>query len=262
MNLGQPYYLAKMKEELSLKQRNNPSYSLRAYARDIGIHAGTLSQIINGKRPLPLKDSKAVAKKLKLNPQEQTLFLESLIRAKSALDQIKISPEDSRFMLDESYYKYIAEWEHAVVVELFDLEDFQGTVEEVSVLLDIPLNRAEVVVNNLVVCGIIALEDGKMVRKQSEFRTTEDIHNQALKVFHKETLQMGIENIDKIELELRDFSAVTTSIDREKIPDAKAIIREFRQKMIALAAQGDKTDVYQLSIQFYPLTKQQPEIKH
>jgi hypothetical protein len=45
------------------------------------------------------------------------------------------------------------------------------------------------------------------------------------------------------------------------MPEVKTIIREFRQKMTALLRDGKKTDVCQMSIQFYPLTKSFKEHK-
>ena len=263
MENSQAYYLTKLKEDLSLKQRNNPHYSLRAYARDIGIHPATLSQIINGKRPLPMKDSASVAGKLNLGPKERTLFMESLIRSKSALDQIKISDEDTRFMLDESYYKVIAEWEHYALLELFDVAGFTGTVEEVTVKLDLTPNRAEVVIKNLLTCGLLEKNEfGKLEKVHARITTTEDIKSQALRDSHKEVLAMGAEKLDQIEVELRDFSSLTMALDLNKLAEAKSIIREFRQKMIEMLDGGQRSDVYQLAIQFYPLTKIEEQIKH
>lgn len=261
MNTGQAYYLTKIKEDLSLKQRNNPHYSLRAYARDVGIHPATLSQILKGKRPLPLKDSEAVALKLNLGPKEKTLFVESLLRNKSAIDQIKISDYDTRLMLDESYYQIIAEWEHYALLELFRLEHFNRTKEEVARYLDLTMNRTEVVINNLMVGGLLEVDqEGKLQKVHGDIRTTEDISSQALKESHKETLQLGKDKIEEIAIEMRDFSSSTLAIDLKKIPEAKIIIREFRQKMAALLEDGEKTDVYQLAIQFFPLTKLEKKI--
>ena len=65
-----------------------------------------------------------------------------------------------------------------------------------------------------------------------------------------------INKLKEIEVELRDFSSMTASIDLDQLPEAKTIIREFRQKMASLLRNGsNKTDVYQLAIQFYPVTK-------
>lgn len=262
METAPAYYLTKMREGLSLKQRNNPLYSLRAYARDIGIHPATLSQIINGKRTLPLKECDKVAKKLNLGPKEQVLFKESLTSKKTVLDSIKIPAEDQRLMLDDSYYKIISEWEHYAVLELFELADFQRSKEEVAARLDLTVNRTDVVLNNLKICQLIEVDaEGKLLKVQSDVKTSEDISSQALRESHKETLQMGIAKIEAVPVELRDFSSSTLAIDMSKLPEAKLIIREFRRKMATLLASGEKKEVYQLAIQFYPLTNM-PTMRH
>jgi uncharacterized protein (TIGR02147 family) len=250
------YYLTKMREGLSLKQRNNPHYSLRAYARDIGIHPSTLSQIINGKRPLPVKDSELVAKRLNLSPKESSLFKESLLRNKSTFSQIKISEEDSRIQLDDSYYKIIAEWEHYALLELFNLQDFNRTNADVARRLDLTSNRTDVVITNLLTCGLLEKEeDGRIKKVFNDVKTSEDITSQALQDSHRETMQMGIQKLSTIDVDLRDFSSSTLAIDMKKLPEAKALIREFRRKMAILTEEGDREEVYQIAVQFYPLSK-------
>lgn len=255
MQITGPYYLAKLREGLSLKQRNNPHYSLRAYARDIGIHPATLSQIINGKRPLPQKDSEQVAKKLNLSPKEVSIFIESLNKDKSSLTKLD-DDDDAKVLLNESYYKIIAEWEHYALLELFNVKGFRGTREEIAEKLDLTLNRTDVVINNLLVTGLLVrADDGSFAKVYDDVRTTEDITNQALRDSHKETLLMGAEKLDSIATELRDFSSSTLAIDMKNLPKAKLLIREFRKKMALLAEDGDREEIYQIAVQFYPLSK-------
>jgi hypothetical protein len=84
-----PYYIQKLKEDFSQKQRRSPRYSLRAYARDMGVHAATLSMIFKCKRALPFNKSIQIVEKLSLGPKERTLFLESLYQGRTNLDNIK-----------------------------------------------------------------------------------------------------------------------------------------------------------------------------
>lgn len=256
MEKTQAYYISKIKECLSIKQKENPLYSLRAFSRDIGVHHATLGQVLKGTRPLPYKVAETVVNKLRLGPKERTLFMESLLRKKLSIDSIKINEFDTRFMLDESYYKVLAEWEHAAILELFNLHDFERNIDSISSKLKISKIRAEVALNNLIICGLILKnEDEKLNIAHPELRTTEDVKNQALQDSHVETLRMGIEKIGNIEVELRDFSSTTVALSLDKLPEAKTIIREFRMKMSALFRDSDpKTDVYQLAIQFFPLT--------
>lgn len=261
METKEIYYLSKIKEEFSRKQRVNEQYSLRAYARDLGVHPSTLSQVMKGNRALPLKDSLNVVKNLKLGPMDKTLFMESLYRRKTSIDDIEINPLNERFMLDESYYKALAEWEHFAVLELYELANFQATNDDIARKLKITPNRTEVVVTNLLTCGLLVRDDaGLLIRAHSSVRTTEDVKSQALHESHKETLNMGLNKLEEIEVEFRDFSSTTVAIDLEKLTEAKTIIREFRQKMEALLRDGNKTDLYQLAIQFFPLTDSKNEL--
>jgi uncharacterized protein (TIGR02147 family) len=250
------YYINKLKEDLSLKQRANPHYSLRAYATHLEMHSSTLSQVISGKRSLPLKNASTVASKLNLGPKERTLFLESLYKLKTNLDEIKVDANDDRFMLDESYSKVIAEWEHYALITLFDVDGFTASIDQISERLGITKNRSEVVLNNLLNCGLVSKTDeGSFIKTHAKVRTTEDVQSQALKESHMETLELGKIKLEEIAVELRDFSAMTVAMDLKRMPEVKTIIREFRQKLSALLRDGQKTDVCQLSIQFYPLTK-------
>lgn len=255
METDQPYYISKLKEQFSLKQKSNPHYSLRAYARDLDIHPATLSQILKGNRGLPLKNSARVLSALKLDTSEKSLFLDSFIKTRSSLNSIRIEPMKDQMILNESHYKIIAEWEHYAVIELFELDHFEVTVETVAEMLGISHLRSEVVIENLLLGGLLSRDPkGSLVRQCSNIRTTEDLRNQALVDSHIESMKMGIEKIKELDVELRDFSSNTFAADVHRLPEAKAIIREFRQKMAALFNQGEKNGVFQVCIQLYPLT--------
>jgi uncharacterized protein (TIGR02147 family) len=251
----EPFYLQRLKEDLSRRQRKSPSYSLRAFARDLDLHPATLSLMFKGKRSLPFKNSVSVADKLNLGPKERTYFLESLHREKTSLDKIKISDNDDRFMLDESYFAVIAEWEHDAILTLMDCSDFIFSKEEISERLSISSIRTEVVINNLLQCGLLIQNESGFSKAYPSIRTTEDIASTALKLSHKETMDIGKDKLEDVDVMMRDFSSMMIAVDTEKMTEAKTIIREFRQKMSALLRDGHKTDVYQLAIQFYPLTK-------
>jgi uncharacterized protein (TIGR02147 family) len=256
MESNRCFYITKLKESLLQKQKANPSYSLRAFARDLDIDASSLSKILKGTRVLTRKDSISIVSKLNLSPEERTLFLESMYSTRNKIDNIKISPVDERYILNESHYKVIAEWEHFVVDTLFELDDFTPSESEISKSLGISKERAAEVLENLKICGLV-IEDksGNLKKAYPKIRTPEDVKSQALRDSHLETLEMGKAKLENIDINLRDFSSITVGVDLEKIHEAKEIIREFRQKMEALFKNGKKKEVYQLAIQFYPMTE-------
>lgn len=72
------FYILKLAEHLANKQKVNSRYSLRAFARDLSMDSSTLSQIIRGKRSLPISAADRVAALLNLTGQERENFMQSL----------------------------------------------------------------------------------------------------------------------------------------------------------------------------------------
>ncbi len=256
MNYESNYYSKKLKDVLLQRQRVNAGYSLRAFSRDIGMKPSTLSLVLNEKRPVPKKNIDTIVNCLELAPWEEALFRESISAKKSLLDNIVISEEfKNRYMLDDSNYKVLAEWEHYGIITLIETKDFESSVEYISKKLRISSERVEEVLQNLKTSGLIKVDENEnFVLTQGALRTTEDISSKALRASHKETLDMGKEILDKVDVDKRDYSSMTIAVDPSKLPEAKSIIREFRQKMASLLKDGEKADVYQLAIQLYPLT--------
>ena len=260
LSSSQNYSADVLRDSLLSRQRLNPNYSIRAYARDLGLNSSSLSQILNGKRTIPQKRSKLIAKKLNLDEKSTTLFIESVNRSTTSLDDIKIAPLDRRFMLDESYFRVIAEWEHFAVLDLFDLKDFEPTPEYMCRKLRIQSERLETVLETLKACGLLReTSTGGLTRAHPDIRTTEDMRGEALNAAHLEELELAKEKLLTVDKEMRDFSSSTFAVDPEKITEAKTIIREFRQKMNALLKTGEKEDVYLLAIQFFPLSDVEPK---
>lgn len=250
-----PYHIHCLKEELSNKQKVNHGYSLRAFARDLDMNSSTLSQVLSGKRKLPVKNIEKVLLKLELTPEAKHLFFESYYRSSSRLDSIKIDPSDNRFVLEQSQFKVIAEWEHYAILAMFNLASFQLNEETVSQKLGLSLNRTQVVLENLKQAGLIKRDDtGKLVKTHPDLKTSEDVLSKGLQESHKETVKMSLDKLESTDVLKRDYSSTTLAIDMQKLPEAKQIIREFRRKMTELMKEGDQTEIYQLAIQFFPLS--------
>lgn len=75
--MPEPEYIKVLKEIFEERKRNNPRYSLRAFARDLRMQAPSLSHILNGHRRLPETRVADVVEILNLTPERRQHFLES-----------------------------------------------------------------------------------------------------------------------------------------------------------------------------------------
>ena len=57
-----------LQDEFGQRQRRNPRYSLRAFARDLGTDHSALSQILRGRRPLSPRMIRRFGARLRLSP--------------------------------------------------------------------------------------------------------------------------------------------------------------------------------------------------
>jgi uncharacterized protein (TIGR02147 family) len=61
--------------------------------------------------------------------------------------------------------------------------------------------------------------------------------------------------MDKLSLEYRDTSAMTLGVPRQRLPQLRDKIREFRKDILKMvAADTQPEEVALLNIQFYPVT--------
>lgn len=68
-------FAARIQSEFEIRRTRNPRYSLRAFAAFLGTDHSTLSQMMRGKRPIPVAHLSSWAKKLGLDQEETLAYL-------------------------------------------------------------------------------------------------------------------------------------------------------------------------------------------
>lgn len=101
---------------------------------------------------------------------------------------------------------------------------------------------------------IIQDEEGQFVKNTKKLSTTKDIPSQALRDAHIDILKIASEKIETIPVEDRFYSASTIAIKKDKLLEAKELIREFRSKLAEFTKGDGPDEVYQMNIQLFPLT--------
>lgn len=75
---ARPFYIKLLLNEIENRKEKNPRYSLRAFARYLGIGPSTLSRILSGRQELSHSACKNLIKKLKFNRDDCVLFIASI----------------------------------------------------------------------------------------------------------------------------------------------------------------------------------------
>lgn len=254
------YHIQKLNEVLELKQKNNPSYSMRAFARFLEIDSSNLSAILKGKRGLPPHRADEVACKISLTAFEKKKFINSTYQKKYKLNDIKKKHSSFEVLNEDLHYDLIAKWEYFAVFELLKTKvDNVLDIKWVSNRLSISKDRALSVVSTLDELGFISIKENTFNLNFKNLDTTFDISSLALKEAHKESLEIGINKLNEIDISKRDFSSLSLALNKEQIPVIKSLIREFQDKIYSFLDSENKQaqEVYMLNTQFFPLTEEE-----
>lgn len=256
------FFLECLKAELERRREKNNSYSIRAFARDLELDCSSLSAVLRRKRKLPKKSIDLVLKKLSLSPEKEFYFRSSLESRHWDLEGLakKVHFENQMNVIleEERHFRIIADWEHFAILSLAQTEDFVSTPEYVSQRLNIPLQSAQSAIKRLLDTGLLEIEnaDTKTLKPtQKNLTTTQEIESRALKESHHQALKKIDETIELIPLTERYLGSVTMAIAKEKLPDAKKLIREFQRKLCGFLESDSKKEVYLLGVQLVPLSK-------
>lgn len=235
--------------EFQRRQERNPRYSLRSFASFLGMSPAHLSQVISGKRSLSFKSAESIASRLSLEPTQRQRLLGTMSPV-----QKRLTDSHSFRRLREQEFAAIANWQDYAVLGLANLSSNKADARWISEKLGITVSQARTTLNRLAELGIIKVEAGTFFQTGKPLATTQDVKSAAIRQFHRGLLQKAADTLDTVEVDRRDFSAITMAINPEKLSMAKKRIQEFRRELCRELETGSQKDVYTLAVQLFPLT--------
>lgn len=266
MILEQTDYRDILKSLLEERKALNPSYSLRAFSRDIGISSSRLSQVLKGTYGFSGKAAKQIAEKLNLNSKEADYFC-NLVESSHAKSEQKRKESQRKIAeirnastnyssLDLDYFKVISDWYHFAILELTYLDEFKPDTKWISKALDVEEKLIKLAVKRLFSLELLEERDGTWVDCEGFLATPTDIPSSALRKFQGQLLNKAKNSLAQDSVMERDMTSVMFAVDKDLIPEAKEKIKKFRKEMDLFAQKSKrKNGVYCLAVQFFNLAK-------
>jgi transcriptional regulator with XRE-family HTH domain len=223
-------------DELALRKQKNAGYSLRAFARDLGISVASLSQVLSSKRKLSPKNLAKVAGTLGLSPA---------MRDPVAYDE-----------LEEDTFRMMSDWYYYAILSLARLRTTRAEPRWIAKRLGISPPEARVAVERLERLGFLRVAHGRLVCTAPPIiSTTNEVPSAVIRRFHKQLLQLATLSIDRDPISRRQVSSMTMAVDPAKLEEAKRMVLEFRDRLTEFLECGTLKEVYTLTIQLFPMTR-------
>lgn len=262
-----PSYRELLKLELADRVAANPSYSLRAMARQLKVSPAMLSALLSGKRNLSAKRAYDLARALKFSKNKTEYFV-TLVQYDSARSNetradlmeklIMLAPRTQANKLDLDNFKLIADWYHAGVLKMTATTQPTDSPSAISNFLGISMEQASDAVERLTRLNLLEKDtNGRLSQTNTWLQTTSEIPNEALRKFHEQMLHKAVEALTTQSPKQKFIGSETFAFDEESLQKATDIIEDCFKRVVQLAnSQADTKNVYHLGIQMFRLNKE------
>jgi uncharacterized protein (TIGR02147 family) len=166
------------------------------------------------------------------------------------------TPKRSREMLSLEKFRVIADWYHFAILSLVNTKGFNSDPVWIGRRLGISSVLARTAIDRLLELGLLAKVGESLVPvKEASLETPHDISSLAVRQNHSQHLSLAQKALVNVPLDLREFGNLCLTMNSEKVPEAKRLIRKFLDKFNDEMESANGEEVFQINLQFYPLTR-------
>ena len=249
-------------------KKSRASFSFRTFSKRAGFQSTNFFKLVmDGERNLTEESLTKFVVGLKLNKQEQEFFRNLVF-----FNQAKTHEEKDLYYqrlirsrkfnqlkpIEREQYEYYSTWYHTIIRELVVSKDFDGTPESIAKRISPSVTPAQAAksIELLEKLGFIKKTQGGWEQASSLVSTGPEVTSHMIVNYHKNLLDVTKEVLDQVPPSQRDVSTMTLGVLRDRIPQLKKKIQEFRQEILKLVSTDtDPEEVVKLNIQLFPMTQ-------
>lgn len=237
-----------MQLRLAEMQAKNPSFSLRAYAKSLGVHAASLSEFFNDKRSFSPKLQKKIIEKLNIAPDKRQYLLNTIDDGDSPVDveRVQVDTDSYHLVSDPIYYSLLC---------LIETKDFKEDYKFIARRVKKSVPEVKEAMERLERVGYIKRIRNKLHVGEAHLMTTDDVANMSLRLRHAENLDNAKEALLNLDVSERYFRFETLAIGVEQMPEFKKAAQEFFNKLVKISNKSQKDEVYEFCFNFFPRTE-------
>jgi uncharacterized protein (TIGR02147 family) len=257
-----------LKDVVADLKRSDTRFSHRFFLKKIGASSsGWLADILSARISLTDRYIPRIAQALGLGQRESDFF-ESLVRfnqsssleeRKFHLDKLIAYKEIRAEVIGSDRMDFYSEWWHAAIRELLACTPVDQSAESLAEKLTPGLDAEDVV------RSIELLKSLKLIRKDAQgkykpvnvlLKKDKSTPSPHLRKYLRDLSMLAMESLERHPKTERDVSTMTLALGKESFEEVVLDLRALRKKILERAANDSAPNkVYQLNIQFFPLSK-------
>ena len=251
-----------LKSALKQRAEKNSGYSMRAFAKKLGLSAGGLSLILNRKKKLSVDRAYEVAQALELDAEASEYFttlvqlegaksdalrIQFLDKVRALNPNINASKDLKQSILSLEHFKLISDWYGLAVLELVSNAEGNWTSKNISKKLGLHKIDVEIVLERLLKLELIEeIEEGAFVRVVDSLMIESQVPNEAIRKYYQGVHAQSLKSLEEQTPAEKVIGAQVFAFDPTQIEEVRKLTDEYLKKLNSLAAEGkNRTEVYQ-----------------
>lgn len=268
-------YRAYLRAHYEATKKARRGYSFRLFSKLAGLRSPNfLKLVIEGQRNLGADSVPRFSGALGHDAAEAEFFADlvafnqadSLAEKNRAFERIAASRRfRSARRIDGDLFAYLSHWYNPAIRELAARSDFNEDPRWIASQLvpQISAAQAAEAMKLLLSLGLLVRDEasGRVLRGEPTLTTEHEVRSLGAAAFHRQMLERAAESIETVPREQRDLAALTVCVSPETAAKVKQRIHQFREALAELCdADTAGSVVYQLNVQWFPMSQQKEDL--
>ncbi len=255
------------------KKKSDINWSLGVWAKSLGLKStSSITKVLNKDRSPGKKITESLIHYFEFNDKESMYFQDLISIEKNKNDPnlqsillkrlVKNGKDNQVMFIDLKTFEVIGSWYHYAVREMSRLKKFKFDFNWISKNLRFSVSEQQVkkAFYNLSKTGLINIQKEKVVLSSGNLSTCEDVHSFAIQEYHDSMLENAKKCLTEVNVTEREFLSGTLCFKREDMPKAKELLRNFLDEFGSTMDTDQGDEIYQIQMQFFPLSKINKEV--
>jgi uncharacterized protein (TIGR02147 family) len=255
------------------KKESIPSFSYQNFSRQAGFASKSfVFNVIKGKKNLSTPSVVSLSEAMELTKTEAAYFekLVCMCQANTFKERTffyeqldTVRPQNTEASnakrIRRDQFEFCSKWYHVVIRSLIDFFPFKDDFQRLAGMVRPPITTMQAKNSIRLLKRLGLIEKGKdgFYKAVSKIVTTgPEVGGLAAQHFHLQAMELGMRALKEFRKEERSIYGLTLGISKKGFDEVRKIMMESQNRILHVAEKDKDSDgVYQLNVQFFPVSK-------
>ncbi|HWU44576.1 MAG TPA: TIGR02147 family protein [Bdellovibrio sp.] len=253
-----------LKAYFERKQKSRSGFSVRSFAKALKVSPSFASDIINGKKPIPLARISDLAKILELDQASLETLKQALAEETLRLFGIEIETKRTSKALEDyelaskNQFSVLTPWYNIAIMDLTTCANFKKDPQWIAQRLGLTKYQVEQSLQHLISHKLLKETSDGYKKVASRIRMSLNESHQEIRGYHTQMIEKAkaeLTKTSKESFERREISGITIAGNPKNIAKARRRLVQAIHEVADILSEGESTDLFQINTQLFSLLK-------